>query len=247
MNLFRSFSLACGLLLLAGPAFSQRQTVTIQLHNLPYGHIAPAYEIALSDMFSFRLTAGITPSRGIPGSQIARNLLLEDPENSNFGTTGTYFKLAFTPELRAYFSRSGAPEGFYLSGWGRYAYHRIRVPYSFTFDQTPIETESGLRLQIFGIGAGIGYQALFANDRIALDVYAGAGGAFAPLRLDVIDPSLSEAAYEVLFNALAEELKVNLSSDDLPNFITNRGLVIRAPLTLPMVRAGIGLGFALGT
>ncbi len=247
MNLLRSFFLAGGILLLAGPAFSQRQTVTLQLHNLPYGHIAPAYEIALNDMFSFRLTAGLTPSRGIPGSRIARSLLLENPDSSNFGTTGTYFKLAFTPELRAYFGKNGAPEGFYLSLWGRYAYHRLRVPYSFTFNQESIETESGLRLQIVGIGAGIGYQALFADDRIALDVYAGAGGAYAPLRLDVVDPALSEAAYEVLFNALAEELKVNISADDLPNFITNRGLVIRAPLALPMVRAGIGLGFALGT
>lgn len=232
-------------LLPATAAFSQ-QVVGIQLNNLIGGHIAPYFETNLGDQASFRITAGITPSRRIPGSNIVRSLFLKDPDNSNFGTNGQYTKLVITPEVRGYLGNNGAPEGFYGSLFLRYSRHNISVPYSIPFNGETIDTESGLRLQVFGAGLGIGYQALFADDKIALDIYLGGGAGYAPLRLQIVDENLTDAGYEAAYAALSEDLNVDLLPEELPNFLTNNGLTISTPLALPILRSHIGLGFVIG-
>ncbi|MDP5172689.1 MAG: hypothetical protein NWR72_20770 [Bacteroidia bacterium] len=226
---------------------SAQSVASLQLHNLVSQHIAVGFEQSIGDYFSAKLTLGFTPIRTIPGSQIARSLILNDPDNNNFGNNGTYVKFAATPELRGYLGKKGAPGGFYLNVFGRYAYHKMTIPYSIPFNQETIDTESGLRLQIFGVGVGLGAQFLIADERIALDFYAGGGASYAPLKLEIVDESLTDAGYEALFDALSEELKVNLSPDDLPAFLTNRGLSVRAPLVLPLLRAGLGIGFVIGS
>lgn len=244
MSAFK-YSLLLIFLFSASGAFSQH-VIGLQLDNLIGGNISPYYETNLGEKASFRLTAGITPSRRIPGSNIVRSLFLENPDNSNFGTNGQYTKLVITPEVRGYLGQQGAPEGFYGSFFLRYSRHNISVPYSIPFNGETIDTESGLRLQVFGAGLGIGYQAIFADDKIALDIYLGGGAGYAPLRLQIIDENLTDAGYEAVYAALGEDLNIDLLPEELPGFLTNNGLTIRTPLVLPILKSHIGLGFVIG-
>lgn len=246
MNLSRIFFSLCLLICLlgSGQLLAQKNVFSLQLHNLVGGHIAPSYERALGERASLRLAVGITPTRQIPGSNILRSLLIQNPDDSNFGMNGTYVRVSVTPELRGYLGKKGAPNGFYGSLFGRYGYHNIVAPYSIPLRQSTIDTEASLRIQVFGMGLGIGYQWLI-NQVISLDFYAGGGLSYTGFRLQVFDENLTQEGYEALFEALAEELKVNLDPEDLPRFITNRGLTIRAPLVLPILRVGLGIGFAI--
>lgn len=242
---FRSYFFLLAFFLPATTVLSQ-QVIGIQLDNLIGGNISPYFETNLGEKASFRLTAGITPTRRIPGSNIVRSLFLSDPDNSNFGTNGEFTKYVVTPEVRAYLGQNGAPEGFYGSFFLRYSHNNVAVPYSIPFNGETIDTESGLRLQVFGGGLGIGYQAFFADDKIALDIYVGGGAGYAPLRLQIIDEELTDAGYEALYAALGEDLTIDLIPEELPGFLTNNGLTIRAPLVLPIFKSHIGLGFVLG-
>lgn len=234
-------------IIIVTPATAQQHVLGLQLDNLIGGNISPYYERSAGDFLAVRLTLGVTPSREVPGSQILRSLFLESPESSNFGNNGQYQKWVFTPEVRAYFLQDRAPGGPYGSLFLRCSNHRLTVPYSIPFDGETIDTESGLRLLIFGGGLGIGWQLLFAGDRLALDIYVGGGVAYAPVRLSIIDEALTDAGYEAIYEALDEDLSVNLLPEELPNFLTNNGLTVRYPLVLPILKSHIGLGFVLGT
>lgn len=226
------------------PGFAQQHVLSLHLQNLPGGHISPAYEYVFGDLASFRITAGYTPSRNVPGSRLLRSVILNDPDNSNFGLNGQYTKLVIMPEVRWYFSQKGAPNGFYAALGARYARHRVEVPYQFSVGGEIIESSAQMRMQVLGPTITLGVQWLIA-DRISLDVFAGGGVGYAPIRLDLIDENLTQDAYEAAFNQLAEELKVDLEPGDLPRFITNRGLQISVPFIMPIARGGIALGFAL--
>lgn len=238
------FLLAATLFFQRGVA--QQHVLGLQLDNLIGGNISPYYEATLGETFSVRLTVGVTPSRNIPGSQIVRSLFLKDPENNNFGNNGAYRKLVITPEVRAYFLQDRSPGGPYGSLFLRYSNHSLTVPYSIPFNGETIDTESGLRLQVFGGGLGLGWQILFADERIALDIYAGGGVGYAPVRLSIVDENLTDAGYEAVYQALDEDLNVNLLPEELPNFLTNNGLNVRYPLVLPILKSHIGLAFVLG-
>ncbi|MEL6675096.1 MAG: hypothetical protein AAFR61_23005 [Bacteroidota bacterium] len=234
-----------GLLLVGQTALAQRSVIKINIPNLPSQHINVFYEGVLSDQFSIGLGVGITPSRNIPGSGIVQNLILDNPDASNFVFDGTYQKVALTPFIRFYPIKSlGAPRGFHLDAALRYSRHAIKLPYRTNIQGLEIDTEATAALQVIGPAGSIGYQFLF-GDRIALDIYAGVGFGFAPFRLEIFDESFTEQTYTDILNRILEELNVSYNVDELPNFITNQGLNFRGSFAMPIVRTGFSIGIAL--
>ncbi|MEL7534763.1 MAG: hypothetical protein AAFN10_25880, partial [Bacteroidota bacterium] len=96
---------------------AQQNVLKLNLPNLPSRHIALHYERALDNNMSVGVIVGLTPNRDLPGANLLKNWIFENPDSISFDFSGTYSKFAITPEFRYYLQsqRYDSPVGIYVA------------------------------------------------------------------------------------------------------------------------------------
>ena len=109
---------------------NSKNIVKINLSSLALNNYSFQYERKIGSRVSLALGFRYMPESAIPfKSKIIDFVDDADTEKqlNNF-KTGNY---AITPELRWYISRKGAPRGFYIAPYARYAKYTASVPFEF--------------------------------------------------------------------------------------------------------------------
>lgn len=224
---------------------AQDNVLKLNLPNLPAQHFALHYERALPNNMSVGLIVGLTPSRDIPGANLLRNWIFENPDSVSFTFDGTYRKFAITPEFRYYLQseRYDSPVGIYLAAAFRYSRHSFDIPFVLTEDNgNPLTINFDGRIQNFGGTLGIGVQ-FFLAERIAIDIYTGLGAAFTPVRLQGSSNALTSDDYIKIRDQFLDEIGVNIDPSRVERWVGNRELNIRFPIYLPLGRTGFSVGY----
>lgn len=224
---------------------AQQNVLKINLPNLPNGHVALHYERAIQNNMSLGVIVGLTPSRDIPGSNLLRNWIFENPDSISFNFSGSYTKFAITPEFRYYLQsqRYDSPVGIYLAAAFRYSLHAFEIPFTFTEDNgNPLTITFDGRLQNIGGTLGIGVQ-FFIAERFSIDVYTGLGAAFTPIRLQGTSNALTSDDYIKIRDQFLGEIGVEIDPSRVEEWVADRDLNIRFPIYLPLVRTGLSVGY----
>lgn len=148
---------------------ARRNIVKLNLPNLGFKNVTLNYERILSDRTSAALNVGyIIPSA--PPSFLSEALGIDSLTISNaIGADSTSLNnelsgFTATLEYRIYTKKKGAPRGFYLAPYLRYA------SYKYLFDDTIKDNFSNIdsRVTTIGVGAQLGYQWVI-KDRFVID------------------------------------------------------------------------------
>ncbi|MEM6345002.1 MAG: DUF3575 domain-containing protein [Bacteroidota bacterium] len=235
----------CFLLLGLSSLQAQQNVLKLNLPNLPSRHFALHYERALDNNMSVGVIVGLTPNRDLPGANLLKNWIFENPDSISFDFSGTYSKFAITPEFRYYLQsqRYDSPVGIYLAAAFRYSLHNFEIPFTFTEDNgNPLTVTFDGRLQNIGGTLGIGVQ-FFLAERIAIDIYSGLGAAFTPVRLQASSNALTSDDYIKIRDQFLDEIGVDIDPSRVEEWVANRDLNIRFPIYLPLVRTGLSIGY----
>ena len=145
---------------------------------------------------------------------------------------------AFTPELRFYLSRKGAPKGFYAAPYVRYANFDLELPYEFDFNSTVETVNMSGELRTFGGGLMFGgqfriFRFLYADIWLAGGHYGFAKGQMSGSR------ALSEEQQKALSSSFGR-LKVPFK-DSSTYSVSSTGAVLDLDSPWAGLRSGINL------
>jgi len=227
------FALLLGMILISNVLNAQDSTVTqakpvtnenrknvVKLNLVPFGLMAVGlsnfsmqYERALGNKISVCLGFSYMPSSGLP-SQYASSDLLKALKISGY---------SITPEFRFYLGKKGAPRGFYLAPYFKYASYSITTNYKFTRVDTvpgppPTTVETPFDWAIKGnysfIGGGLmmGVHYIIKN-RVSIDWgILGAHFGASKVSMSVSDPANFGQFPDQVANDLEKELSDSYSS-----------------------------------
>src|SRR5437868_13211022 len=109
----------------------QKNILKLNLFALAFKNVSIQYERVVSRKVSVAGLIRVMPKSKITFKSILKSFI-DDPdtekqlENTNAGN------ISFTPEVRYYLGRKGAPHGFYIAGYATLANYNADVPYTYT-------------------------------------------------------------------------------------------------------------------
>jgi Protein of unknown function (DUF3575) len=162
----------CGLMLFCCLGFSQNNSQDTTQKSFHRKYIAKLDLLAPAAR-TFQLQLERTYNKS---NSLCLGLLYSD-QTEAITNAAFLYRFAATLENRYYLSKMASPKGFYLSTFVRYQWMRTDDwVYNYLYDATGnyiyINQYVTRKLNTFGLGINLGYQAVF-KDRIALDVYLG--------------------------------------------------------------------------
>lgn len=162
---------ACLLLLVSAVGFSQagKNIVKINLPSIALNTYSLQYERVLSNRQSIALGIAISPNTDLPFKKKLMDDFGGNDDARRAIETTKFTKFTITPEYRFYFSKNGAPTGFYLAPFARYTHMSINQDYTYT-PSSGIQHTANLKGHFNGLGGGamIGAQWMLGK-RVTLD------------------------------------------------------------------------------
>ncbi|MEO7445229.1 MAG: hypothetical protein ABIT96_09545, partial [Ferruginibacter sp.] len=113
------------------PGVTKKNIIKLNLFALPLKTASIQYERVMTRRISLGLGVRIMPETNLPFRSVIENFVddsttLDQLHNLRLGN------FAITPELRWYVGKKGAPRGFYIAPFVRYAQYKASLP--FTYD-----------------------------------------------------------------------------------------------------------------
>jgi hypothetical protein len=134
----------------------QKNLVKVNLSSLALRNFSFQYERKVASRLSVALGVSLMPEGNIPFKDQISNFA-DDPEVTKRLDEFQTGSFAITPELRWYISRKGAPRGFYLAPFARYAKYTAKLP-QFDIENTSKSIDLGGDIQAFTGGLLLGSQ-----------------------------------------------------------------------------------------
>ena len=188
----------------SGTGFPERKhLIKLGLTSGMVSAIALNYERVLNDEVSTALTVSWLVPRKPSG---LLDLQTDDIALSSSSELSGWF---FTPEVKWYLEQNDvrpAPRGFYVCGYARYSNVRLAADMDAVSDSGAVEGALQVDFMELGIGAGAGYQLLFAKDRVAIDfIFFGPRYSIYTLKVDA-ELNGDQALIDDLSQALEEAI-----------------------------------------
>ncbi|HVB03487.1 MAG TPA: DUF3575 domain-containing protein [Chitinophagaceae bacterium] len=218
----------------------------LNLSSLALKNISLQYERKLGRKFSVCLGFRLMPQSPLPFYPLILTRIQSqgsDSSGQNAIRNARIGNWALTPEIRFYTGKKGAPRGFYIALFARYAQFNMDVPITFT-SQNGQPYNLQLNGKLNGIGGGflLGYQWLIGR-HVTLDWWI-----FGPM-FGVSKSSLDAIADLSGLSAQdKQQLVNNIQTFGIPlttinASVSNSGVQVNANSVFPGIR---GLGLNLG-
>jgi hypothetical protein len=131
-----------------------KNIIKINLPSVALNTYSLQYERVLNNRQSTALGIAISPNTDLPFKKRLMDQFGGNEDAKRAIETTKFTKFTLTPEYRFYFSKKGAPTGFYLAPFARYTHMSINQDYTYT-PSSGIEHTANLKGKFNGIGGGI--------------------------------------------------------------------------------------------
>ncbi len=213
----------------------------INIFALPLQNFSFQYERAFTHKSSLALGFSFMPSRNLPS-------VLTNADSSGTLKRMTISGFSFTPEYRWYpGSEDGAPNGFYLAPYLRYAKYSLNSTVTYTDNTSGKTYANPVSASYGGIGGGlmIGAQWLikgkFSIDWWILGAHFGSGNADLKVIGDFASiPANARADLKTQLDDIAKSAKIGTATSEITN--TSAGINWVGPFA--GFRTGLTLGWA---
>ncbi len=221
-------------------AQDNKNVVKLNIFALGVQNFSLQYERAFTKKSSAALGFSFMPSRALPTS-------LTDSDSSGLLKGLSISGFSVTPEYRWYpGSEDGAPNGFYLAPYLRYASYSMSTDYAFTDPMTNTTALYPFEATYSGFGGGLMFGAQwlikgkFSIDWWILGAHYGASTVTA-----AIDMDLSALGPQGQAEMQAELNKIQLPIGTSTTKVTNSGVDMEfSGLPFAGIRSGLTLGWA---
>lgn len=133
----------CGCMLIASqslyaqntePAASgaKKNIVKLNLSSLVFKNVSLQYERVVKPKMSVAVGVSLMPKSDLPFAKTLRDEFSDNADAQRAIETTKLGNFSITPEVRFYVGRKGAPTGFYIAPYARYAHMSFEQLYEFT-------------------------------------------------------------------------------------------------------------------
>lgn len=229
-------------LLFSLPALAQtieeKNLVKFNLSSLAVKGFNLQYERQVSHKVTAALSYGMIPLSSLPyKSYIKKQVFIPDADIGDY-RLGTYI---FTPEVRYYFGKKGAFQGFYLAPYARIGIYKIKGPVVYSNNagaKENAEFAGKLKTITGGIMAGSSWQL---SDRFYLDWWIAGGSFGRESGKFITSGQLSESDQASLKKKLDS---ISLSGITLTSEVNSNGAIVTTSGSVVGLR-GLGINFAI--
>jgi hypothetical protein len=110
----------------------KKNIIKVNLSSIAFKNASLQYERVLKPKMSFALGVSIMPKSSLPFAKTLKDEFSDNEDAMRAIETTELSNFSITPELRFYLSKKGAPQGFYIAPYARYAKMSFEQLYQFT-------------------------------------------------------------------------------------------------------------------
>lgn len=223
-------------MLSAEKVHAQKNVIKTNIPGWAIRNLNIGYERAIGTRFSIQVSGSyLWPIRMNIGQYFF-------PADSPFYIKPKIDAIFVTPEFRYFPSDlKESPAGFYIAPWLRYFRYRMKTDYAYEMDSSITHANATITYGSFGIGINFGFQWIVKN-HLSIDIFGGAGVGGGTFGVKVKDEILTPDDYEEIAKAIGQ---VNFRFPGFNVYYRNDEAGLTVPIgPIPMVRAGLAIGFA---
>ena len=217
---------------------NKKNIIKLNLFALGLKNISVQYERVLSKRFSFAAGVRFMSKGDIPLKSTFQDLT-DNPDTKKQIENITIGNTAFTPELRWYVGKKGAPQGFYIAPYARIAPYTASLP--FLFDDGTVQKEINLAGDLNTFTGGILFGAQWKLGKSLMLDWWILGPNYGSSKGDIAgEKSLTASEQTALRNELAN---LDIPLTNITYTVDRNGATLNFKGPWAGVRSGLCLGF----